>query len=176
MSSLQRVFLVLLVISTSITMSCVTGSKSVKKSGSATAAQPEWFRSSHAMQADSVAYVQYATVLHSDSAKAVSIAEESAQHHLMIALDELNESIRTDLVNKDGLNALSSANFILQLRRFTDYQKDLKTASAVAMKTDTGYQGFAKVQITKTSFQSQMRTFLDRATTNTNRDAWMAKY
>jgi hypothetical protein len=173
---LRRVFLLVLIVATGLTSACVTGSKSVTKSGSEQNIQPDWYKNARSMQSDSTAYVQFATTLHADSTKAVAIATESAKRHLMIGLDELNESIRTTLVDEQGKDALSSANFILQLRRFTNYESDLKVASATAQKTEQGYQGFAKVQISKMSFQSQMRTFLDRATTNANRDLWMAEY
>jgi polysaccharide pyruvyl transferase WcaK-like protein len=125
------------------------------------------------MQADSLYYRLDATVLHSDSAKAIELAKESAVAYLLTQLDEQNEQQRLQLVNDEGLNALSSAPFILQLRRFTSYKDDIEVAQSMAQSRGDIYQGYVRVRLSKTSYRSQLRTFLDRATTNSNRDAWM---
>jgi hypothetical protein len=135
--------------------------------------QPSWFANPHRLMADSTSYTLNATVIHSDSTKAISLAKESARAYLMTELDAQNEEMRVQLVRDQELDALSSAPFILQLRRFTSYTDDIKFSQSTATARPQGYQAFVQVSLSKASYRSQLRTFLDRATTDANRDAWM---
>ena len=140
---------VLSIIALFIVAACSSSAPAVGTStASSNSLFPAWYSQSGFM-ADSLGYYGYATAVASDSSTAIRRAELQARTRLGKNVGEITEDIRLEL-ERGGSTNVGNTDFIIILRTaHTGVESGSELIQSSAVKMDSHYRGFAKVEISR---------------------------
>ncbi len=153
---MNRIYLSLTAITLILIAACSSTETVAVKEKVVASIYPTWYQQS-GFQADSSSFTMSATAVASDSVTAIKRAETESRMLLESHISKEMEKVRTTL-DREGSKSVSKADFILALRNaHLAVEKEAQTKYQLSTKTELGYRGFAKVDITKAKLDELMK-------------------
>ncbi len=153
---MNRIYLSLAAITLILIAACSSTETVAVKEKVVASIYPAWYQQS-GFYADSSSFAMSATAVASDSVTAIQRAENESRMLLESYISKEMEKVRTTL-ERAGSKSVNKADFILALRNaHAAVEKEAQAQSQLSTKTEMGYRGFARVDITKAKLDELMK-------------------
>ena len=152
---MNRIYLTLAVLTLLLIAACSSTQTTAVKEKVVASIYPTWYQQS-GFEADSSSFAMSATAVASDSVTAIKRAETESRMLLESYISKEMEKVRSTL-ERAGSKSVSKADFILALRNaHVAVEKEAQAQFQLSTKTELGYRGFARVDITKDKLDELM--------------------
>jgi len=126
---------------------------------------PEWADTDNNLKSDSSSFSVSVMAANADSLKATEMAKQQAMSLLEHKLSELSEEQRVKIAEKNSLAA--NTEFIFHLRRAEEaIASGAEVTKLNTKKDENQYVGFAKIEIEKSSPQSNLKSYFSNQSSN----------